>query len=207
MAFLIGDSHAASIKNGIERAVQEHMIVSWVGITGNACGLLYSTTSGICHEANTLIMERLNANLRSGDVVFLSTVGYKYWDATAQAQQRAYLRNLYTTVLQPRNARLVIMGDPPRLPVWAIYCLQAPSNCYAGTANNDQNRMLAPVADEFAGVLYVEIHDLFCDSNNCMAQVPGTTTYAFFDDSHLTEAGGLYLWPYICSALESAGFI
>ena len=110
-------------------------------------------------------------------------------------------------VLQPRGARLVIMGDPPRLPMHATRCLYQPTNCYTTTANSDQNAQLAPLATSHTGILYVAIHNLFCNSANCMGQIPGTTTWAFFDSTHLTQAGALYLWPYLCSALELAGFL
>lgn len=204
--FLVGDSHAASIKNGLERSVHNTMILSWLGVTGNTCGYLHAATSGICLEVFNIMLERLTANVRSGDMVVVSHAGYKYWDSTAQAAQLQLLRNLYVSVLQPRNAYLVIVGDPPRLPTHAIYCLQNPANCYASTTNNDQNAQLAPLASEFTGVIYIEIHSLFCNSANCLPQIPGTNTFAFFDDSHLTEAGGLYLWPYFCAAFLNAGW-
>ena len=211
VAFLVGDSHAGSIKNGIERAVQSDMTLAWVGITGNTCGLLHSATNGnsaICAEVKAIIEERLAANVMAGDLVAVSHAGYKYYYTEHQQAQIALLRSVYTTILQPRGANLVIMGDPPRLPRWAIYCLNAVANCYTSSVTNtDQNAMLAPLANEFPGVLYVEIFHLFCDSQRCMAQVPGTSTFAFFDDSHLTTAGGLYLWPYLCAAFQAAGFI
>ena len=119
----------------------------------------------------------------------------------------ATLRNVYTSILQPRNAFLVILGDPPILPRRANFCLLHPPNCYASTTNTDANQHLAPLASEFTGVAYVEIFHLFCDGTQCVPQVPGTTTFAFFDNSHLTAAGGLYLWPFLCSAFESAGFM
>ena len=207
VAFLIGDSHAASIKVGVERAVEGIMSLSFIAITGGTCGLVYSATDGICLDAYNIIRERLTTNVRNGDIVIVSHAGYKYWDASTQGQQRDLLRDVYQNILQPRGAKLVIMGDPPVLPRWAVYCLQNVQNCYTSTANTDQNAMLAPLANEFSGVIYLPIHHLFCNSQNCMAQVPGTPTFAFFDTSHLTTAGALYLWPYICSALGAAGFL
>ena len=207
VAFLIGDSHAASIKPSIERAVQGEMILSWVAVTGNTCGYIYSATSGVCLDVRNRMRQRLEANVLAGDVVFVSHVGYKYYDAQSQQLQRDLLQDLYMNVLRPRGAKLVIMGDPPRLPMHAVRCLYNPSNCYASTTNIDQNQQLASLATNQAGILYLEIHGLFCDSSNCYGQVPGTSTWAFFDNSHLTLAGGLYLWPYICSWLEQAGFM
>ena len=155
--FLMGDSHAGSIKAGLERAVLNSMMVVWVGITGDYCGFLHSASSqSICQEAQDIMLERLTNNVRSGDMVVVSNAGYKYWDASGQEAQRNLLRNLYTSVLQPRGANLVIMGDPPRLPSWAVYCLNNPSNCYTSTANNDQNQYLASVANEFLCSSYLQ---------------------------------------------------
>ena len=153
------------------------------------------------------MLAALSANVRAGDMVIVSHAGYKYWDQYTVNQQIAFLRTVYTTQLQPSGANMVIMGDPPRLPVRAYYCLSAQSNCHLPTANTDTNRLLAPLANEFSGILYMEIWGLFCDSNNCMATVPGTSTFAYFDRDHLTVAGGLYLWPYLCAAFQNAGFL
>jgi len=207
VAFLIGDSHAASIKIAVQRAVQHEMALVWTGLTGNTCGYVHLATSGVCLDAISIMQTQLTTHLRSGDMVIVSNAGYKYWNAPAQASQRALLRNLYTTILQPRGAHLVIMGDPPRLPTYAVRCLYQPANCHSSTTNNDQNAQLASLTSESPGMLYVEIHHLFCNSANCEGQVPGTTTWAFFDNSHLTTSGGLYLWPYLCAAFEAAGFL
>jgi hypothetical protein len=204
---LLGDSHAASIKVGVERALQGRMVLAWVGVTGNTCGYIYSATSGFCLEVFNLMRTQLQAHLRSGDMVIVSHAGYKFYHASQQQAQIALLRDLYTTILQPRGCNLVIMGDPPTLPMYAIRCLYLPSNCYASTTNTDQNALLAPLAQESTGIAYIEIHSLFCDSSRCMGQVPGTSTWAYFDDSHLTVSGGLYLWPYLCDAFEAAGFM
>jgi len=206
VAFLVGDSHAASIKMGVHTAVQHAMSISWMGITGQTCGYIHSAT-GLCLQVRNIIDQQLNSYVRAGDVVIFSHAGYKYYTAHDQQQQRALLRTLYQNVLQPRGANMVIVGDPPILPMHAVRCLYAPQNCYASLTNNDQNAQLASLATESTGILYMPIHHLFCDSSNCKGQVPGTSTWAYFDASHLTTSGSLYLWPYFCSALEAAGFL
>lgn len=205
--FLIGDSHAGSIKAGLERSVQNDMIVSWVGLTGNTCGYIQDATSGVCGEARDIMLERLQANVRADDVVVFSHAGYKFYHTDAQANQRTLLESLYTSVLQPRGAHLVIMGDPPKLSNRAYYCLMNTANCYVGKFNNDQNKQVGQLANDYSGVHYFEIFDLFCDNKWCMPNVPGTNTFAYFDDSHLTTAGSLYLWPYFCAFFMQAGIL
>ena len=41
----------------------------------------------------------------------------------------------------------------------------------------------------------------------CDANVPGTTTLAYHDKDHLTSAGALYLWPYICAFFQEHGLL
>ena len=51
---------------------------------------------------------------------------------------------------------------------------------------------------------YVPIRDLLCTADACGAVVPGTSTFAYFDNGHLTAAGSMYLWPYLCPYLGPA---
>ena len=202
-AFLIGDSHSASIKPGIERAMHSAGAgLSWLSFTGNGCGYHYGAW-GVCYQARNLIDAQLRTHLMPGDLVIIKHARWKN-----NGGNMNLLRQLYTSILQPRGAKLVIVGDPAWLSRWARWCIYAPQNCYSPTTVVDSNVLLAPLADEFPGnVLYISIWNLFCTTNHCQGQVPGTTTWAYFDNNHLTRAGGEYLGPYFCSALSAAGFL
>ena len=206
-AFLFGDSHSAHIKHGVEAALtRAGFTLSWLGITGQSCSYLYNA-GGICLEVRSMIRSALETHLQPGDLVIVAHAKWKYMSGWQGEQQRNTLRDLYVNVLQPRGANLVMVGDPPQLSTWAAYCLQAPINCRTGSWENDANLALQPLANEFTGVTYISIWGLFCDANYCYPQVPGTTTWAYWDNSHLTRGGSLYLWPYIGAHLEAAGFV
>lgn len=48
---------------------------------------------------------------------------------------------------------------------------------------------------------------LFCPGETCTAHIPGTREPAFIDISHLTDAGSLYLWPFLCDFFRTLGVL
>ena len=66
-------------------------------------------------------------------------------------------------------------------------------------------------ANEFSNVYYYNAGDLFCTSTSptatCMANVPGMSLLAYFDQDHLSTIGAHYLWPYLCAAFQAFGFM
>ena len=64
------------------------------------------------------------------------------------------------------------------------------------------------------GTYFMPIFHLFCseDLSRCGASVPGsgadtTTTMAFHDEQHLSSAGALHLWPFLCDFFASNGLL
>eukprot|EP00966_Prymnesium_polylepis_P197515 4577038-Prymnesium_polylepis.1 len=57
----------------------------------------------------------------------------------------------------------------------------------------------------------MKIAHLFCEpgsgAKRCGAFVPGTSTLAFHDTGHLSSAGSLYLWPFLCDFFSSNGLL
>ena len=43
---------------------------------------------------------------------------------------------------------------------------------------------------------------LFCSGGFCGPLIPGTQTMGYADNSHLTRAGSLYMWPFLCTFLR-----
>ena len=55
---------------------------------------------------------------------------------------------------------------------------------------------------------YIDIFGLFCDERGlCGPHVPGTSTLAIFDYGHLTQAGALYMSPFLCTELRRVGLV
>ena len=49
--------------------------------------------------------------------------------------------------------------------------------------------------------------ELWCDDDTCGATPPGRRdwrqdTLGYIDESHLNTAGAMYLWPYLCAAMQ-----
>ena len=212
--FLVGDSHAAHLVPGLQRAVTRAsggMAFAWFGLPGRHCGFISDARDmrdGVCGQARQRMRATLAARVRENDAVVLAHVAYKFTDS-----QPAFLRAFHHDVLAPVGGRLVLMGDAPVLERMAVYCLNNPRLCEVGSdwaptwwkgAMARKDAAWRQLADESPTVHYFRIHDLFCAEGRCGAVVPGTPTFAFFDTTHLTRAGGLYLWPFLCSWLREA---
>ena len=68
-----------------------------------------------------------------------------------------------------------------------------------------------PFANEFGNVHFYSMQAAFCTSTDahgrCGAVVPGTTTMAYHDNTHMTRGGATYLAPYLCSAFHGFGLL
>ena len=223
--FMVGDSHCAHLVPGVRRAVGNRLEVRWASYICDPGGFLPHATTGTCRQASDLFRQLLLQNMRPGDIVLVAHLGTKFMvrpghapDAltcgcTATTPQITgmvnFLRAFHAEMTRlVHNTSLVIMGDPPMLPQEGALCLTQPSNCVRKKANE-----LAPVEDayralsrESPSIHFFQPHDLFCTVTQCQAQVPGTTTFAYVDVHHLTTAGSMYLWPYLCSWFEGAAF-
>ena len=143
--------------------------------------------------------------LQAGDVVIISNAEYKWHHS-----QLGWLRSEIGT-LRTAHARVLIMGEIGTLPNWATYCIpnrwspDALSRCVAprayGWRESSPSAELIALAATLEHVSYVPIRDLLCTADACGAVVPGTSTFAYFDNGHLTAAGSMYLWPYLCPYL------
>merc|ERR1712048_169549 len=117
-----------------------------------------------------------------------------------------YLRSWHT-VITARNASLVLVDDPPTLPDKGYRCVLQDEPCRIGkelaSKGVEPLRTVARNMLKFTDTYLFSYFDLFCNDTSCNAKVPGTDTMGMADDNHLTLAGSLYLWPYVCSFLSS----
>lgn len=207
VVFLLGDSHAAMLQPAIEQLIAGRRGVSltWTGITGWHCGFMANAqdVEARCEGLVTIMWDTIQQNVQQGDVVIVSHASYKY-----DPRQNGFLRRFYTDVLAPKGAKLLLMGNPPELPTFAIYCLTNQAPCIVhSTANADKSRFLQPLAADVDGIFYFELWNLFCTEWQCGPTVPGTGTFAYFDMGHLTHSGALYLVPYLCSFFDLSGLL
>ena len=237
--YLIGDSHAASIAPGIMAALDGAVDMVWAA-AGWGCGILddraiastFSTDEerrerfmhDICRAWNQAVVQNLEQTLRPCDVVVVHQ---------ERGKMNAFMVDKYTS-LQAQVTRLgatmVFIGDSPKLPERAAYCVpsafssNAAARCEQAidavnhpTVGQQHNGWVTRTYEEQAlsslaqadGTLFMSIYELMCDSTSqtCGAFIPGTQTLAYFDKQHLTSAGAFYLWPFICSFFRSNGLL
>ena len=159
----------------------------------------------------------LASELQPGDVILLASFGSRATDLNAQA--------LYDERLVPMvrraNATLVVVGDNMHLPLAeaaVMGCLPTRWNpralhaCVPKPTKQQQAAADAPfrkwAASHAPHVRFFPLWPLFCSEEHCGAYVPGRRdTFAYFDSHHLVGPAVLYLWPFLCEALDGWGLL
>ena len=168
-------------------------------------------------ETATRTMEQ---NLEPCDVVVVHHQRAKWGEVGSRRynSQMEFLRNLQLMV-HGKGAKLVIIGDAFGLPVEADYCIpselspNAGDRCTTQTSPEAVDALVDHVAGrELAqeeGTFFMPIVPYFCDEGltSCGAMVPGSETMAYVDDEHLSTAGALYLWPFLCDFFSNNGLL
>jgi len=116
---------------------------------------------------------------------------------------------LVANVLRPKGATLVLFGD------WPAHRKPFTKRQLVGTRfkRDAEAQYVQPLAARWpSAVSYVDLWPFFCDdtvsptnateeSHGCGRNVPGTAVEAYYDDHHLSLAGSIFLWPYLCDAI------
>lgn len=210
--FLVGDSHAAMSVNGLRRAVEGAFAFAWATV-GHNCALdrdggYKSDDYGIdCAHWTVQVMGELAAEVRARDVVVYRLSVDHYRQHTFE-----FVRSALHPLVARNGAKLVLVGDSPKLRTRATYCLpsrfapRALERCdtpRSAAGSTQVDAALQAFADEHEDVAFFGLFDLFCEATRCRATIPGTNTFWIFDEHHFTVAGGMYLWPFWCSFFAS----
>lgn len=224
--FLIGDSHAGALRDGLEEAVKGHMAFSYVAAAGWGLNPAQTSDARISHLKNAM---------RRGDVLVYTTYIYPRSCGRCQYAGEGMLNHIETILLpwiREKGAHLVLVNDDPQLPKDARMCMRSPPNrCFYDGASyftgsqpawqlgvvpeNEEPKSLRAMetairrfAKRHRGVVYsFEQLDLWLDAQGHGSNIiPGTTTNGYADGHHLSKEGSLYLAPYICAAFDGWGF-
>ena len=230
--FLVGDSKAANLHAGMERALRGKM--AYAMVSRGMCGLypvavrrmVCSQDSEATQDAwTTYVLSVLNERLETGDVLALITLRDLHLRPDVLAWYDAELLPL----VRARRAKLLLIADnlPLQMPgsqYVILQCLQSPSSCsssYEAASTRTGGLMgLSSQAGRAAGqafaasrsevFFYDGLPDLFCTNTDpdgvCGPNVPGTAITAYHDYTHLRRAGSYYTWPYFCAAFQDFGF-
>ena len=177
-----------------------------------------NTLVPLCDVFNQVVTSTLEVQLQPCDVVVVHHARSK-WSAAGSPVYQSQLRKMrdLQQLVKRKGAKLVLIGDTPSLPYMGSYCVpstfapNAADRCatsWAGQTITD-HVALEQLARDDEDTFFMPIFHLFCnaDLTRCDANVPGTTTLAFHDKQHLTSAGALYLWPYLCSFFHDHGLV
>ena len=167
-----------------------------------------------CFQFNHIADDVLTAEMQPCDVVIIHNSHYKMLAEDSIIDQQRRLRRLQRLV-EGKGAHLVLLGDVAGLNS------RQPQMCLAGLANACQ-RSWDEVSYEFSlermmydelattsnSTFHMRIAELFCSLNGeCGVYIPGTTTSAYADAEHISNAGATYLWPYIASFFIQNGLL
>jgi hypothetical protein len=130
-------------------------------------------------------------------------------------------RDLLKGIVEPAKGRLFIFGDWAYLESNTGYT-SAPSEQGSTfevdvRAHAAMQRALSPLLARHTRLHYVPLLPLFCEpgtvlDNNwtttprearCTDKIPGTMIQAYSNENHLNTVGSIYMWPYVCDALET----
>lgn len=220
--FLLGDSHAGAIAPGLMAAVDGAVSMVWTA-TGYGCGLLPESIINsrfygdpedrprLCKAFNNAIFDVLREQLQPCDIVVIHQERRKFdVNPSLVASHMRAIQN----VVHAKGAKLVFIGDGLRLPARGSYCITPAlrSRCtitFDPTSYSFHDETAYATLAQSDGTYFFPIVSLFCDvaQHSCGAQIPGTDTLAYYDDQHLSSAGALYLWPYLCSFLSDSGLL
>jgi hypothetical protein len=232
--FLIGDSHSAAIAPGLLVALEGAASVVWVSI-GFGCGyvsqayideVIEPNDDGMyaspCNVFNRAVDAALEQHLQPCDVVIIHHRAWEQFGAATRGkmgtqveQQKQRLLGLQQRV-DAKGAKLVLLGDVPVIGEKAHICAASTvleRRCeIEWAAVQEQHAREKAVYTQLAqhpSTTYIPLDHLMCGDNGraCDAFIPGTGTFAYSDDNHLTPEGSIYLWPFLCAAFEENNLI
>lgn len=231
----MGDSHAGAIYPGLMAAFDGAASVVWAAM-GAGCGyvppyrILDHFEDGEhaqrrisnCRAYNNAANAVFASQLQACDVVVVHHYRTKERGARDDMDLLPYYRRL-AAIVKSKGANMVILGDTPELPTRGSYCIATAMSPHAGDRCRFSWGSSMPQSAIHEELVYADfleaepdvtfffpLRQLFCDDSAeeiCDANVPGTDTLAFYDNMHLTTAGALYLWPYLCSFFSESGLV
>lgn len=212
--FLLGDSHARSLKDGLEASTYKEVLPA-VGYGSADLDVLRDLVSILQEE------------VKEGDVIWwVMRMGGAAGGPAMSAADAAYFETganlLYNTLVQSGKAKLVLVEDWPTLGGRADVNRGEASTCHMKhkmgqfptpcsvnyeTIKLGRERALSVIntMKKKTGVFFFSAAELFCPQGLCDYNVPNRVASAYFDYGHLNPFGSRYLSPFICSFMKTRG--
>ena len=215
VVWMFGDSHCLTHIPPMHRALRGRASLVPICIPAAPWnGVWYSEPAGSAHVLEIVphadeMWRLLRAHLHPQDVLCVLNSNSRY--------DFEWLRSTVMEPLtRPRNVSLLLLGDNPFLTVDAH--ASSPSHPIVQETAGGRRYILegeaqaAAFAAQHADVYAFPMAHLWFRSDLPAASgatnfVPGTRLNAFVDTNHLNVGGSLFLWPYLCVALEGWGLV
>mmetsp|Transcript_74860 Transcript_74860/g.124323 ORF Transcript_74860/g.124323 Transcript_74860/m.124323 type:complete len:760 (+) Transcript_74860:89-2368(+) len=212
--YLLGDSTASKFRYGLEKAVFGSFIVKRLTNTGCSYGPPSGGSLDECERNTKKATAAVVNNLRKGDIIAISNL----W--THREHENHWMDGFFSMLdslhaaASSRGAKILLIGPKADLPDQGQSCV--PTLFHRNVTGKCElpvqkaREVISPVLQTLKkftegrpAIALFEYQDVLCDDRTCGAFVPGTKTLQFYDTIHLTEAGSLYLAPYISYFLNS----
>mmetsp|Transcript_90227 Transcript_90227/g.160707 ORF Transcript_90227/g.160707 Transcript_90227/m.160707 type:complete len:320 (+) Transcript_90227:38-997(+) len=208
--YLLGDSHSDQIRESLREAAK-------------ASGMTLQSLSddGSCTDNRDMdrLFNHLGSILKQGDIVVLMFRQTQYIvekegvGACGQTPTALEFKNLYERfykVTSGASAKLALFHDFPKLK-WPIQQCAIAGNldkCSITSADSLAEQAATRkvindlVSSNHPGAYEFDVHPLLCGNDGvCTGMVPGSHTYAYADDDHISHVGASYLRPFFCAFL------
>lgn len=231
--YLFGDSHASTVAPAVMAAFDGAASVVW-SAAGFSCGYLSMELDEFvreirnqddgwkkdaCEEAcrcfNNAADAALEQTLEPCDVVIICNHHLKFANNMDQVRaQQERLRTLQA-IVERKGAHLVFLGDVPGVQQQATMCSASSAMAASCERSLDliqqefahERLIYTEVASGHSSTFYIPVYELLCTADKCGVYIPGTTTVAYADTDHLTNAGAMYLWPFIAAFFVEHGLM
>lgn len=207
-AILWGDSHAAHLAYGIEkagRATNLHLMQATLGACSPFAGNHSPGSPEGCDQFNSYVMSKIHAPIGA---VILSMRWNQDPPIAALAPLQATVRALLA-----RGVKVVVLGPSvtyriPEPQILEKYVTTKDlkyldSRKYLDQQSLELDRNLKSVFGRMAGVTYISIYDATCPADRCPMTAGGDTLE--FDTAHLTARGSelvaARIWPRLAPAI------
>jgi hypothetical protein len=175
------------------------------------------TLKTVVMPGDLVVVMQQAGNWRPGIGAIARTSMGEIYDMDATAMELLE-RDLLQDVVEPRGAKLVVLGDWPffmsggdgNLPIGAPHLQEATVYLQA-----EMQKSIEPMVANNPNVTYLSLMPLFCRpgtvlSNDatllphgtCSWAIPGTNFNAYHNAQHISTAGAIYMWPYMCDAVD-----
>jgi len=203
--FLLGDSHARALQNGIAAAIPREILPAmWYGTDGDRLEQLWPALEG---------------EVMDGDMVWYVV---EMQDDHRKDTYQSQLSKLHE-LTGKKNATLMLVEDWPHLQnpgpggagrQEAFFChshhiVGKPTPCAVRSSEMEERRAsIISILQEMQtkeGVHVFNTTTFLCPAGVCDYNIPNRHASAYFDAGHLNPFGSRYLAPFICGFVKSHG--